>query len=231
MLISKLRQFREWLFGIPAVRRAHAQKVAEAFWKNCPHSELATSELYENQEREIRLAFFPRVKPTDCILDLGCADGRFTFVMAEVCQHVSGFDLSNNLINSAGRKAKELKRTNVTFRVADITKIKLDTQYEHVSIMGVFTTIPDKRKVMTLLKVASTSLKPGGSLILKDSLSLGDDRVIVQNEYAASYRSRKSYFKMIEKFGFTLDFEKVLGRSFDGFQDCSLFIFSKKSDK
>jgi SAM-dependent methyltransferase len=80
--------------------------------------------------RDSQITEFPRrlqevlslsdLRPTDRVLDVGCAEGWMTFELAKLVEHVHGFDTSILRIDEAKRLAGERGVENVSFEVASV---------------------------------------------------------------------------------------------------------------
>jgi SAM-dependent methyltransferase len=84
--------------------------------KNLFYSENDIATLHERVD-EFRLI---DLRPTDRVLDAGCAEGRVTLEMAKYVEHIHGFDLSEVRIQEAQRLAEERGITNATFEVESV---------------------------------------------------------------------------------------------------------------
>jgi SAM-dependent methyltransferase len=60
------------------------------------------------------------LRPTDHVLDAGCAEGWFTLHLATLVEHAHGFDKSSVRIAEAQRLAAERGIENATFEVASL---------------------------------------------------------------------------------------------------------------
>lgn len=81
-----------------------SEKLSQAYWQQVPHSELphyGTAEKTAGDLRSLKLF----LQPNDRILDLGCGWGRISVALAKEEYHVTGVDLSDNLIGYARQHA------------------------------------------------------------------------------------------------------------------------------
>jgi SAM-dependent methyltransferase len=60
------------------------------------------------------------LRPTDHVLDAGCAEGLITLELAQHVEHVHGFDISAVRIEEAKRLAEERAIANATFEVESV---------------------------------------------------------------------------------------------------------------
>lgn len=101
------------------------------------------------------------------VLDVGSGLGGSAFLMArEYKVQVHGIDISANMLNAARIRCQEeglAKR--VTFELADILNFSAAFKYDRIYSRDVFLHIPDKAKLMNVLK---RSLKKDGQLLFTD---------------------------------------------------------------
>jgi ubiquinone/menaquinone biosynthesis C-methylase UbiE len=117
--------------------------------------------------RRLRLALASRVlerqfggRPAR-VLDAGCGDGLLSLALARRHPewHVTGVDISDDLLSVARRRAKRQTIDNVTFRRGDLTRPLEDADYDVVLALECLTEIPDDEAA---LRVFADALRPGG---------------------------------------------------------------------
>jgi len=86
-------------------------------------------------------------------LDVGCADGRNTFELAPVFEHLTGIDISEGMLGAAWRLQAERGATNVRFQAADAER----TGFADESFDLVYS-----RRGPTFYQEYARLLKPGG---------------------------------------------------------------------
>jgi SAM-dependent methyltransferase len=74
----------------------------------------------EFQKRWLEVRRLMDLRPTDHVLDVGCAEGWMTLEMAREVEHAHGFDTVEIRIEEAQRLAKERGIENATFEVASV---------------------------------------------------------------------------------------------------------------
>jgi SAM-dependent methyltransferase len=72
------------------------------------------------QERVDEVLQFADLRPTDHVLDAGCAEGLITLELAQHVERIHGFDLSKLRIRTARRYAEERGIQNATFQVDSV---------------------------------------------------------------------------------------------------------------
>lgn len=210
-------------------REVKYQRIAHSYWKSCKNSYIGSEDLYIKQEKAIIKLFIPKISENDQILDIGCSNGRFTFLISKHCQTVDAFDLSPSLINLAQNQAKKDGIENINFNVKDIRNLNTIKIYDHIMCMGVFTAIPDEKIVKEAIIKLPQILRNNGYMVLKDSLALSDSKVYVNGNYAASYRNEEGYISIFENIGMKLEMKETLHTSFMDNQEVSskLLLFKK----
>jgi len=63
------------------------------------------------------------------VLDIGCADGRFTLKVSPNFKQIIAIDVSEQMLDAANKLQAEQKISNVSFQKADATKISFDDDY------------------------------------------------------------------------------------------------------
>ncbi|MFZ7130891.1 MAG: class I SAM-dependent DNA methyltransferase [Eubacteriales bacterium] len=92
------------------------------------------------------------------ILDVGCGTGKFSFALANACQHVTGVDLSPKMIEAAKEKKIELSKDNVDFFINDwhTTDLK-DLDYKRKFDLVIANMTPAVRNAQTFIKLNEAS--------------------------------------------------------------------------
>lgn len=103
------------------------------------------------------------LKKSDSVLEYGCATGTTVFEIVEYVQGVQGIDLSSKMIESAQRKAADLKMTKPVFFKATIFDERLKQgSYDVVVAFNILHLLEDIPKVMQRIEEV---IKPGGLFI------------------------------------------------------------------
>ncbi len=134
---------------------------------------------------------------------MGCGDGLFSLVLAAHCKTFIGYDISESLIEQAKMRVLGSNLENVTFQVLHYEKIAPLEKYDLVSCMGLTSTILDDLTFLRLLDRIKMLSKPGGIVLLNDTLSLAVEQVFrCDDGYAEKYRSVNDYRQLIIRRGF-----------------------------
>ena len=79
------------------------------------------------------------------VLDLGCGTGRLSLWMAPRAQHVTGIDISEEMIRVAQNAAVSYDAHNVTFQVYEGTRVPFDdASFDVVICVGVLKLVIDQ---------------------------------------------------------------------------------------
>lgn len=112
------------------------------------------------------LAALELLQPADQenILDIGCGDGRLSFLLAKQASHgqVTAIDVSSNMIDQAMKNASAENVTNVQFLCMDASDITFTGEFDAVYSNYVFPWIKNQK---ALFKKIHEALKPGGRLV------------------------------------------------------------------
>jgi arsenite methyltransferase len=110
-----------------------------------------------------------RLSPGERVLDVGCGAGTDTLVAAQMVTpegHVTGIDMTPEMLAKARAAAAEMKTANVEFVEGDVEQLPFAEQsFDVVISNGVIDLIPDKDAVFSgLFRV----LRPGGRIQIAD---------------------------------------------------------------
>ena len=70
------------------------------------------------------------------IFEVGCGEGRMTWLYADVATSVLGFDPDDDAISNARKQTPEHLANRVEFRVADMKSVKLDEDAYDVGVLA-----------------------------------------------------------------------------------------------
>lgn len=73
--VSFIKSIREYF------KSKIVEKISVKYWCNSKNSYIGTDELYTKQAEGLKEFFIPRISLEDTILDIGCSDGRFSFLV------------------------------------------------------------------------------------------------------------------------------------------------------
>lgn len=173
------------------------QRTAHAYWQACGDTFLASPEYYEKVEAALRESILPLIPEGASVLDAGCGSGRYTCLLAGRAARIEAFDLSPALIAKARHAAGEAGLGNIRFRVADIARVgRWRGKFDVVCCMGVLSTIVDEPLFGRIARGLAAKVRPGGCLLLRDSVSLlPEGQTVVLDNYATRYHFEGWYHR------------------------------------
>ena len=130
------------------------------------------------------------------LLDVGCGTGRFLDFLKQTWPRLPalGLDMSEPYIRHAKRHLKRWSRINLTVANAELLPVADESQ-DAVTSIFLFHELPPKVR-RTVFRECARVLKPGGRLVLVDSLQHGDEPdyeglldLFPQNYHEPYYRS------------------------------------------
>jgi SAM-dependent methyltransferase len=110
-----------------------------------------------------------RLSPGERVLDVGCGAGTDTLVAAEMVGpdgHVTGIDMTPEMLTRARAAAAEMSAANVEFAEGDVERLPFRGEsFDVVISNGVIDLIPDKDAVFSEVHRV---LRPGGRIQVAD---------------------------------------------------------------
>lgn len=189
LLLSSINQYDRPLTETKKLNIKHEQ--AEEYWRNATTTYLASPEYYDKQEKAM-YAVLSKLGSINSALDIGCGDGRFTHIISQYCKGIKAIDISSELIEKA--KAS-LSSKSISFAVETLLEAQSCQRYQLISCMGVTSGLIDNEVFLRTVDLLIASCRPGGYVLMKDSLSLGIEQHTQPNEenYVAVYRNINDY--------------------------------------
>ncbi len=126
------------------------------------------------------------------VLDVGCGTGRGTILIGEQGFHVTGIDLTREMLDIAEQKKQELGLTNVLFEQGSAAELPFgDNTFDCVTAFNfihMFRIKSQKAMIDEMTRV----LKPGGTLIIEfDSFY----KAFIMGAVVQKYKSRTHFNK------------------------------------
>ena len=143
-----------------------------ALWFNTPEYHTLYGHRDENEAREFINNLISKFFPNPCrVLDAGCGAGRHVHSWSLKGFDAVGFDLSNNSIESAIKRARDLGvASNSSFEVLDLRDLKDSLIHESsfdvvTNLFTSFGYFPEKQDHIDVVKGFAHALKTGGTLV------------------------------------------------------------------
>lgn len=139
--------------------------------------------------------YFKRIRSTHRVLELGCGNGRFSFMLAPRCAEIWGIDTNEQDISYCQEKAQLDEVMNANFASASDNYLGLfeDNTFNFVICVTHIEKIIDKADFINILKEIHRVTKKGGRILLLEGIS--DKRADLRS-IALSYRQ---YFDWVTK--------------------------------
>jgi ubiquinone/menaquinone biosynthesis C-methylase UbiE len=166
-------------------------------------------EMELNRKYEYEPEFFPLIskwlglspRPPSVVVDVGCGSGYFTKIIARCTEgkgEIVGIDPDRKLLHEARKISKRKHISNVQFKVGNIWKIPLDSNYADLVLTHVvLSNIP--RQLDAILEMKRVA-KIGGRVAVIDSAKGG-------GRYLPDKRLNELWNKFHEAFGTAIDRE------------------------
>lgn len=105
-------------------------------------------------------------KGNECVLDVGCGDGKITALLAQKLPEgsVVGIDISQSMIDFASHKYAEIEYPNLNFQKLDAAEITFENQFDVVTSFSALHWVMDQEKA---LKAIHQALNPGGAVYIQ----------------------------------------------------------------
>lgn len=127
---------------------------------------------YEQLKYQQTLSLLPPI-PIDRALELACAEGFFTEMLAPRVKNLLATDISKVAIERASERCRQ--HQNVRFAQLDFIKDPLPGQFELIVCSEVLYFLEGERTLKTLAREFADSLEPGGHLLTAHTHVVADD--------------------------------------------------------
>jgi len=205
------------------------QYSSEQYWEKCSYTYLATPDYYDAKESILGKVLMQLPKFEKGI-DIGCGDGRYTFILGKHVKEITGYDISSSLINKAKEAAVALNAGNISFVTQEFEKILPYEKYDLVTCFGVTSCIIDDIKFLRIVDKFKMLSRDGAYLLLIDTLSSAQEQSVTdQSGYIAKYRAIDDYRGLVVRRGFVLKEEILIKEDTESKLVNKLFVFEFKN--
>ncbi|MFN7154911.1 MAG: methyltransferase domain-containing protein [Acidovorax sp.] len=195
------------------------------YWRAAQTTFLAPDHYYETKERSL-VRTLEALGPVGTAIDVGCGTGRYTRVLARFADDVQGYDVSAGLVAQAREAAVAEGTGNVRFDCVAIEDLRPVETFDLVACLGVTSCVIDDLAFLAAADKLMQLVKPGGHVLLVDTLARGGGRVASDvTGYVAHYRTIADYQKVFERRGLRLLNSTELVVSEDGTLINMLWLF------
>ncbi len=218
----------------------HKTTVIDQFTKQA----IPFTEMPAHSDQIDRLVQLSEIKASDNALDIACGTGLVTNAFAKHCQHITGIDLTQAMIDLATKSSMDQRLANVRYQQGDAESLPFDAEsFDLVVTRYSIHHIENPAKAFAEI---SRVCKPGARLIVADMLI--QERHIesfnrVERLRDPSHRNALSSRQMlelmtqnhftprgIETYRVTVDLEQQLEASFPDPEDGNRFREAIRSD-
>lgn len=195
------------------------------YWQSAQTIFLATDHYCEAKERSL-IKMLEALGPIGTAIDVGCGAGRYTRVLARFTGEVQGYDVSAGLVTQAREASAAAEVGNIRFNCAAIEDLRPVETFDLVACLGVTSCVIDDLAFLATVDKLMLLAKPGGHILLVDTLSTENGRVASDaTGYVAHYRAAADYQKIFERRGPRLVESVELAATEDRKLINSLFLF------
>ena len=154
----------------PLMGQQHIEEIRDQFTRQAvPFS--ASAEI-RNQEALNRIVDLAQAGPMDTVLDVACGPGLVACAFARVAKHVTGIDLTPEMLEQARALQRHLGLTNLTWHEGEVPPLPyLDASFSIVSTRFAFHHFLDP---LAVLKEMRRVGRAGGRIVVVDSAPARD---------------------------------------------------------
>jgi SAM-dependent methyltransferase len=138
------------------------------------------------------------------VLDLGCGVGRLSVWMASRAQHVTGVDISEEMIRVAQNLAAAQRVRNATFRVYDGTTLPYgNSSFDVIVCVGVLKYIIEDQDFVNVIGEMCRTVVPRGQIAIIDELDYAGPVKLAEEDLGglSVLRRPTEYISLFEKHG------------------------------
>jgi ubiquinone/menaquinone biosynthesis C-methylase UbiE/catechol 2,3-dioxygenase-like lactoylglutathione lyase family enzyme len=201
----------EFLESKPMRRDEHATKEAVKAQFSRSAEGYVTSEIHAKGKDLRKLVEIAKPSPEAYVLDVATGGGHVANALAPLVKKVVAFDLTQEILNVAGRFIKDNGHRNVDFVQGDAENMNFaDASFDIITCRIAPHHFPH---VTSFVKEVARTLKPGGQFLLIDNVVPEEDEMdqfyneVEKRRDYSHYRAWKKseWLNMLEEQGFEID--------------------------
>ncbi len=171
-----------------------------SFWVDSTDTHKADAGYYERAASALRQLVVPRLTSNARLLDFGCGNGEYTRLLATHCREAIGIDVSAPLIDEA--RSSTPAGENVRWAVDE--RPPVGETFDVVACMGVLVCVLADTQFRQLLEHLAQCVAPGGTMVLRETLSWGEPQLVEHADYVSLYRTPLDYLQPLANAGIQL---------------------------
>jgi len=172
-------------------------------------SDAEMADLYIKSEIAVINVELPLSK-NDVLVDLGAGNGRFSLLFAPKVRSVIAVEYMNNFASAIVKQAKERDIANIEVINSPAENFCRENYADIVFVSGLLHYLDCEQYNLTINNISKT-LKPGGTLFLRETISVLENEFIVDKfseelnaHYCSIYRTDKQHIETLNKERFKL---------------------------
>jgi len=155
--------------------KKHNKKIVEQFSKQA----LGYSSITSHSDALEKLIFITSANSDDTVLDVACGSGIVSCAFAKHTSHVTGVDITQEMINEGKKLQAKCNLQNITWKIGDVTNLPYKNDHFSIVISRFgFHHFLNPQKVLSEMKRVC---KPRGIVMVID-VSLPDGKIAKYNE-------------------------------------------------
>ncbi|MBP7653763.1 methyltransferase domain-containing protein [Candidatus Dependentiae bacterium] len=169
------------------------------------------------------------------IIDSGCGTGRLSFILSRKASKIQGFDVIENMIETAEKKASRLNIKNCSFKIADHRNLPVESKSIDLVVSGwsichlvKWNWKNWKNELLKAIEEFKRTLKKNGAIIILETLGTG------QKHPEPPDKKLQTYYDFLEK---KLNFKKNIIKTdyrfnnIEEYRDTMILFFGKDTIK
>lgn len=155
---------------------------------------------YRKTQEEKAFNQLVNINTINTVLEVGCGGGRWCFYLADKVSHVTGIDISEEMISLCKKTADNKKIENADFITIDFLSLPNNRKYDLVYFSGVLQYIDDDTIAKILSKLEG--LLNNNAVVLSRDTIQEKQRVEKSGDYPVTYRTQQEYKNLFLKAGY-----------------------------